>query len=231
MSFLEALLQSLPLQPLPLTHPQLHARASTSSPEDIPVKHAIHYRDDWAEPRARRASHIFTYRDNDGPGRFRMSYKLRDSTNTFWTSLRLSWDRNVPAKWRMYIWFSEDFEYELMPWQDILNATWTYLPNPMPAFFISPGKIYIDINIPDEPSPGCPINVNLSLCGFENLFPWAPRWDMKDTNGNRLLTWIPARDSGNTNDADLYHCLYDSEPPFEPNCETLPLAPSHGLNP
>ena len=222
------LLQSLldNLQQQPLLHPQLlvSTEKNSMSSEDVPISHGLTYCPEWTNDHALKQSHVMTIRERDGAGRFRMSFELKDYPNLFWTSLRLSHDRNVPARWRMYIRFSDEFEYEVMPWVYIENATWTLLPSVLPAFYTIPGKIYIEVDIPDEPYPGKNINMVLRLCGFQKLLPWAPSWNLCDEYGNRLLTWVPAKDCNRTNDARIYHCLYDPEPPFEPNVRNLPRA-------
>lgn len=223
MNFLQSLLARMPPPPqllIPAEHRQ--PLPPPPPPEEVPTEHALKYRPDWTDAQALDRSHIVSIRERDGPGHLRTSFRLKESRTLFWTSLRLSYNRNVPSRWRMYIWFSEEFEYELMPWRNIDNSTWTLLPSVFPAFYTTPGKIYIEVDIPDEPHPGHDVHMTLRLCGFQNLFPWAPRWDMVDEHGNRLMTWIPRKDSDRSNDATLYHRVYDSEPPFEPNGERLP---------
>lgn len=192
----------------------------SAAQEDIPFHHCKSIRPEWSSAKARSESHIFKYSDNGPAGRFKTSLRLKDTPQMFWTSIYVGHDRNVPAKWRLYVWYSEHFEYEIVGWRSIPTCSWTLLPSLLPAFYTHPGKIYIEIDIPSDND--YEVNLNVRLCGFQKLLPWAPRWDYVDEHGNRILSWIPDKDSDITNEARLYHCIYDRDPPFEPNMEVLP---------
>jgi len=110
-------------------------------------------------------------------------FRLRDSPTTFWTALRLRYGRNVPAKYRIILAFSDDIEYTLFDWAPIPKNEWLPLPKILPAFYTQPGKIYIQIDIPPIKSSNGIIHVVLDILGYKNLLPSHPRWDLKK---NRL---------------------------------------------
>lgn len=211
----------LPLRQPSAAVPAVVPAAAPALPE-VPLKFARKIRPEWSDAEIIYNSKIRTYRESDNNNRFQCDFKLCESPTTFWTAIRLKYNRNVPAKYRILLAISNDVEYALYDWAQIPKSEWIPFPSILPAFYTHPGKIYIQVDIPAILGSKDNIHVVLDVLGYTNLLPAHPRWDLKDAAGNRILTWIPSRDTGAQNDARLYHHLYDGEPPFEPNMEILP---------
>jgi hypothetical protein len=186
----------------------------------IPIEFALAVRPDWTEEKARALSHIYTYRESDGPGKFTYNFELIDSPKIFWTGVQLKYNRNVPAKFRLAIVFTDELDYTLTEWIHTSHGVWTPFPCIIPALYTTNYKLIIQVEIPALNVYKEPIYVTMNMAGFENMIERYPRLDMCDSNGNRVLTWMPTDRAKNK--ARLYHVLADGEPPFEPNVEILP---------
>ena len=199
----------------------VRAPAPSTRPElNIPTKFALAVCPDWTEEKARALSHIYTYRESDGPGKFTYDFELIDSHHVFWTGIQLKYNRNVPAKFRLALVFTDELDYILTDWIHTSYGVWTPFPCIIPALYTTNYKLIIQVEIPALAGNKDRIHVTMNMAGFEKMIERYPRLDMCDANGNRVLTWMPT-DRAN-NEALLYHVLTNPEPPFEPNMEILP---------
>ena len=191
---------------------------TTRLPE-IPLEFTKIIRPEWNQADIKKFSTIITYRESGSADKFMCDFRIRESAKTFWTALRFKYTRNVPAKFRIIISFSDDIEYTIFDWEPLPKNMWIPLKKIIPAFYTTPGQMYVQVEVPEINGDSEKIHVVFEMLGFQEFLPSHPRWDLHDDVGNRLLTWIP---DDVRNNAKIYHHLYNLEPPFEPNMEILP---------
>lgn len=192
----------------------------------VPVYQALKIKPTWTEAKATKNSHIITYRDSNLRGTLLSCFEFKPVPGLFWTGIRASWTRNVPAFFRITVLSdTTDMKYELYEFQELRVNEWFYLPSVIPALDLEGYRLFLEIRVPTESltdNYGCDLVVR--MVGFEDLIEIGDsQCILKSTNGcyNIGVYYIENKEYGR-----LYLSVCDGLPAIHPNSTTLPILPN-----
>lgn len=190
--------------------------------EDVPTYQAQHYSPNWTEIEAKKASHIVTYKDSVIRGVLLTTFEIKPVDNLFWTGIRISHTRNVPAKFRIIYISEANMKYELYGWQQINRSEWAYLPSVIPGLDTGDDRILIEVEIPKESERDVSeCFVNVRVAGFEGLLDSELQYLLMSQNGQSEIAVFNVFDD-DPMCADFYHTAVRPMPSKNPNYRILP---------
>lgn len=187
----------------------------------LPLEQAIFYSPKWTKSLALEKSHVITYRESCTKGELNAYFEFKPVKNVFWTGLRASWTRNVPAKFRITaISNVTNMKYELYEFQEIPICTWIYLPSLIPAINLENYTLLLEFIVPIETlSDTCDCDLIVKMIGFEDLIDVSRKnYCLKSINKK---FYVGVYDVDGNNAKLLLPCC-DTIPNLEPNYIELP---------
>jgi hypothetical protein len=189
---------------------------------EVPTHQALYFAPQLTDLEATKHSHIITYRDNVISGPLNSCFEFRPVRKLFWTGLRASWTRNVPAKYSITALSNKtDMKYVLYDSQEVLLNEWIYLPSVIPAFDMDDYRLFLEFQIPKETRGdkyGCDLVVRMA--GFEKLIDIGDKQCiLASKNGLYNVAIYNLEDS---NYATMALPCCDNLPNIRPNCSVMP---------
>jgi len=189
---------------------------------NVPVNQALHFAPHWTEEEATKRSHIISYRDSVTCGPLTACFEFKSFRKLFWTGLRASWTRNVPAKYCITaLSYKTNMKYTLYDFQEIPIGEWVFLPSVIPAFDNDDYKLFIEFEIPKECSKDkTSCNLTVRMVGFEELIEIGDKQCILVSY--KYGAHIVIYDIEDWNFARMYLPCCDTVPYLRPNSTVLP---------
>lgn len=204
------------------TYSNTNKRTLKNMDVEVPTHQAMYFAPQMTDVEAKNRSHIITYRDNVISGPLASCFEFKPFRKLFWTGLRASWTRNVPAKYSITALSNKtDMKYILYDSEDIPLNEWVYLPSVIPAFDTDDYRLFIEFKIPKETGEdkyGCDLVVRMA--GFEKLIDIGDKQCiLASKNG---LYNVAIYDLEDSNYATMSLPCCDVMPDIMPNSSVMP---------